>query len=52
MTRDIHGLQRHTHDNDNDDILLALWATAPFPRLPIDAPKELRKLVVEYVIIR
>ncbi|KAK5626355.1 hypothetical protein RRF57_002070 [Xylaria bambusicola] len=29
-----------------DDILAALWENAPFPRLPLDAPPEIRELVV------
>ncbi|KAI8631332.1 hypothetical protein F5Y19DRAFT_27071 [Xylariaceae sp. FL1651] len=30
-----------------DDILAALWENAPFPRLPFDAPSEIRELVVD-----
>ncbi|KAI0514915.1 hypothetical protein F5B22DRAFT_608915 [Xylaria bambusicola] len=28
-----------------DDILAALWENAPFPKLPLDAPPEIRELV-------
>ncbi|KAJ3580256.1 hypothetical protein NPX13_g311 [Xylaria arbuscula] len=30
-----------------DDILAALWENAPFPKLPLDAPPEIRELVVD-----
>lgn len=30
-----------------DDILAALWENAPFPKLPLDAPPEIRDLVVD-----
>ncbi|KAI0408387.1 hypothetical protein F4802DRAFT_549601 [Xylaria palmicola] len=29
-----------------DDLLAALWENAPFPRLPFDAPPEIKELVV------
>ena len=29
------------------DLIAGLWEEAPFPRLPWDAPAELRELVVE-----
>jgi hypothetical protein len=30
-----------------DDVLAALWENAPFPKLPFDAPSEMRELVVD-----
>ncbi|KAL3421712.1 Ubiquitin-protein ligase E3A [Phlyctema vagabunda] len=33
--------------NDADVIYAALWQAAPFPRLPQDAPPELRKLTID-----
>ncbi|KAI1310612.1 hypothetical protein F5Y03DRAFT_344970 [Xylaria venustula] len=30
-----------------DDVLAALWENAPFPKLPHDAPPEIRELVVD-----
>jgi hypothetical protein len=30
-----------------DDVLAALWENAPFPKLPWDAPPEIRELVVD-----
>ncbi|KAI0434221.1 hypothetical protein F5Y09DRAFT_296922 [Xylaria sp. FL1042] len=30
-----------------DDVLAALWENAPFPKLPLDAPPEIRELVVD-----
>ncbi len=30
-----------------DDTLAALWENAPFPKLPLDAPPEIRELVVD-----
>ncbi|KAI0537407.1 hypothetical protein GGR58DRAFT_502241 [Xylaria digitata] len=30
----------------DDDTLAALWENAPFPKLPLDAPPEIRELVV------
>jgi hypothetical protein len=47
MTRDTQGLHGHNRD---DDTFAALWATVPFPRIPVDAPKELRALTIEWVI--
>lgn len=35
------------HGDLEADILAALWEEVPFPRLPYDAPPELRALVVE-----
>ncbi|KAH8601203.1 hypothetical protein B0O99DRAFT_648611 [Bisporella sp. PMI_857] len=44
MTRDTQGLHGHNRD---DDTFAALWATVPFPRIPVDAPKELRALTID-----
>lgn len=51
MTRDTtgpldpgHG-PRHTHHDVETDLLAGLWETAPFARLPWDAPSELKDLV-------
>lgn len=47
MTRETQGL-RESRDLDIDvDVLANLWAAAPFPRLPSDAPSELKKLTVD-----
>ncbi|KAF4635183.1 hypothetical protein G7Y89_g2913 [Cudoniella acicularis] len=47
MTRDIQGL-RDGHDlASEDEMYVALWATAPFPRLPEDAPDQMRDFVVD-----
>lgn len=48
MKRDTQGL-RVDGDGNDADVFAALWtAAAPhFPRLPADAPPELRKLTVE-----
>ena len=47
MTRDTQGLH-DDHDAANDaDVYEALWTAAPFPRLPIDAPNELKKLTID-----
>ncbi|KAI0386534.1 hypothetical protein F5Y04DRAFT_124375 [Hypomontagnella monticulosa] len=34
------------HSRLEDDILAALWEQVPFPRLPVDAPSEIKDLVV------
>ncbi|GAP92482.1 putative HECT-domain-containing protein [Rosellinia necatrix] len=39
-----HGRGRSVRD---DDVLAALWENAPFPKLPYDAPPELKELVVD-----
>ncbi|KAI1387372.1 uncharacterized protein F4822DRAFT_280336 [Hypoxylon trugodes] len=48
MTREVnrpadHGPSHHSLEND---ILAALWEQVPFPRLPLDAPSEIKDLVV------
>lgn len=51
MTRDTTGpldpghATRHTHHDVETDLLAGLWETAPFARLPWDAPSELKELV-------
>ncbi|ORY61267.1 uncharacterized protein BCR38DRAFT_525695 [Pseudomassariella vexata] len=37
----------HSHTNPEADLVAALWEEVPFPRLPFDAPAELKELVVE-----
>lgn len=46
MTRDIPGVQEERSFGGEDDILKALWAAAPFPYLPQDAPDELKNLTI------
>jgi hypothetical protein len=44
MTRDT----RRVHEGDVDgEVWAALWTAAPFPRVPEDAPDELKKLTIE-----
>lgn len=50
MTRDIQTLDTDdlNSNNTNDAAMYAaLWAAAPFPRLPEDAPAEIKALTVE-----
>ncbi|RAL67255.1 hypothetical protein DID88_008021 [Monilinia fructigena] len=48
MTRDTSRVQEERSSfSGEDDILKALWAAAPFPYLPHDAPDELRKLTID-----
>ena len=47
MTRDTHRIYDDREVPSDDQVWAALWAAAPFPRLPDDAPNELRKLMVE-----
>ncbi|KAI2472832.1 hypothetical protein F4781DRAFT_382058 [Annulohypoxylon bovei var. microspora] len=35
------------HHSIEDDILAALWEQVPFPRLPLDAPSEIKDLVID-----
>lgn len=37
----------HMHHDSEMDLLAGLWETAPFARLPADAPQELKDLVVD-----
>jgi hypothetical protein len=47
MTRDTPGPLEGRTSSPNDDILAALWAAAPIPRLPRDAPEELKSLTID-----
>ncbi|KAM0192159.1 hypothetical protein ACHAPC_002001 [Botrytis cinerea] len=47
MTRDTSRVREERSFDGEDDILSALWAAAPFPYLPHDAPDELKKLTIE-----
>jgi hypothetical protein len=48
MTRDIQGFRDGLLDPaTEDEIYAALWATAPFPRLPDNAPDELNDFIVD-----
>lgn len=51
MTRDIHVHGPRDGDGldstSEDDIYAALWATAPLPRLPEDAPDRLKDFAVD-----
>lgn len=46
MTRDTPRVQEDRSFAGEDDILKALWASAPFPYLPQDAPEEVKKLTI------
>lgn len=41
-----HNHHNHHHHDVETDLLAGLWETAPFARLPCDAPPELKDLVV------
>ncbi|KAM3082504.1 hypothetical protein ACMFMF_002164 [Clarireedia jacksonii] len=47
MTRDTPGPLEGRNSSPDDDILAALWAAAPIPRLPRDAPEELKSLTID-----
>ncbi|KAH8816070.1 HECT-domain-containing protein-like protein [Xylogone sp. PMI_703] len=47
MTRDTQLLRDDRLPGGDSEVYAALWATAPFPRLPHDAPTELKKLVTD-----
>jgi hypothetical protein len=49
MTREVPRPEqgRQLENAPEADILAGLWETAPFARLPIDAPPELKDLVIE-----
>ncbi|CAG8973100.1 hypothetical protein HYALB_00007577 [Hymenoscyphus albidus] len=47
MTRDIKGFRDGHDPASEDEVYAALWATAPFPRLPEDAPDELKNFIVD-----
>src|SRR4051794_32593189 len=46
MTRDTQG-RLHDRDSNDAEVYAALWSAAPFPRLPNDAPSEMRKLTID-----
>lgn len=46
MTRDTQGLLNDRDGNDAD-VYAALWAAAPFPRLPRDAPADIKRLTID-----
>jgi hypothetical protein len=47
MTRDTQGLHDDRNLEPDADVYGALWAAVSFPRLPVDAPPELKKLTVD-----
>ncbi|KAI1380278.1 hypothetical protein F4677DRAFT_406315 [Hypoxylon crocopeplum] len=49
MTREVNRLADNGpgHNSLEADILAALWEQVPFPRLPIDAPSEIKELVID-----
>lgn len=53
MTRNViadlseHGEHGPGHATLEADVLAALWEQVPFPRLPLDAPAELKELVID-----
>ncbi|EKD13933.1 uncharacterized protein L3040_005455 [Drepanopeziza brunnea f. sp. 'multigermtubi'] len=49
-TRQVHDERDRGQDQDaasEAEIYAALWATAPFPRLPDDAPHEVKRLTID-----
>ncbi|KAK8097969.1 uncharacterized protein PG998_013455 [Apiospora kogelbergensis] len=49
MTRDTRRMPdcAHGHGSLEADILAALWEEVPFSRLPVDAPAELKELIID-----
>ncbi len=47
MTRDTQGLLDRDPSKDADAALRGLWFAASFPRLPNDAPPELKKFTID-----
>jgi hypothetical protein len=48
MTRDVPGFRDGLLDPaTEEEIYAALWATAPFPRVPEDAPDQLNDFIVD-----
>ena len=47
MTRDTQRLHDEHPSTNDDRIYAVLWATAQFPRLPDDAPAELKNLAID-----
>ncbi|KAI1482183.1 hypothetical protein F4774DRAFT_372031 [Daldinia eschscholtzii] len=49
MTREVNRPVDNSPGNNDldDDIVAALWEQVPFPRLPADAPSEIKELVID-----
>jgi hypothetical protein len=47
MTRDTYRVHDDRESVSDAEMYAALWAAAPFPRLPDDAPVELKKLTID-----
>lgn len=47
MTRDTYRVHDDRESVSDAEMYAALWAAAPFPRLPDDAPAELKKLTTD-----
>ncbi|KAH6679050.1 HECT-domain-containing protein-like protein [Halenospora varia] len=47
MTRDVPALHDGRDFASEEEVYAALWNTAPFPRLPEDAPSQIKDFVVE-----
>jgi hypothetical protein len=47
MTRDTYRVHDDRESVSDVEMYAALWAAAPFPRLPDDAPAELKKLTID-----
>jgi hypothetical protein len=47
MTRDTHSLHGSSDSVGEVEAYTALWSTATYPRLPSDAPHELKKLMID-----
>jgi hypothetical protein len=47
MTRDTQIIHDDRNPLSGAEVYAALWAAAPFPRLPHDAPNELKKLTID-----
>lgn len=47
MTRDTYRVHDDRDSVSDAEMYEALWAAAPFPRLPNDAPAELKKLTID-----
>jgi hypothetical protein len=47
MTRDTQGFHGDRDSTSDAEVYTALWSAATFPRLPTDAPNELKKLTID-----
>ncbi|KAE8445104.1 hypothetical protein EG329_013706 [Mollisiaceae sp. DMI_Dod_QoI] len=47
MTRDPHRVHDDRSPASDAEVYAALWAAAPFPRVPDDAPNELKKVAID-----